>query len=329
MTYLPFADVSVNPLTIFTIGLMAGIIEGVFGTLSNLLAVPALIIFGLPLPISASTNIGQSVGRTSIFIFRGNRDGLAFCRVGAVAGIAGLPGVFLGLKLHLSLIQTGFGEDIVRLCHVALLLAGSVVLYRQWSFFNRNDYYDDDPFPPFGLNWRFPLAVPGESGLNRITLARVTLVGLLLGTGTGFLGLGAGVLGIPLFMYILGLPARNAAATDTVTMLLIGSGSLAGYALSGRVEFAAVLIFLTAVTLGSRIGTLLPGEIHLGHAKLAFSLMLAATAVCTAVSVSGQCSTRMAMSICGLAFFTSMAVFILVPEKFWSGRIARLLRGIK
>lgn len=329
MIYLPFADISINTMTIFVIGLMAGIIEGIFGNPANLLVVPALSIFGLPLSISASTNVGQSFGRTSVFIFKGNSS--AFRRIGVVAGIAGLPGVFLGFKAHLFVTQTGFGRDIFLTFHVALLLLAAVALYRQWSFFNRNHYYDDAPFPPFGLNWRFPLAVPGGSGLNCITLARVSLVGFLLGAGTGFLGLGAGVLGIPLFMYILGLPLKNAAATDAVSMLIIGSGALLCYAAAGRVEFTAVLILLAAVILGSRIGSLLPGEIHLSHAKLAFSLLLAVAAICAAVTVSLDelIAPRAVMFISGSAFCVTLAVFSLVPEKFWSGKISRLLRSVK
>jgi len=328
MIYLPFADISINTMTIFAIGLMAGIIEGIFGRPANLLVVPALSIFGLPLSISASTNVGQSFGRTSVFIFKGSSS--AFRRMGMAAGIAGLPGVFLGFKTHLLVMQTGY-RDIFLVLHVSLLLSAAVVLYRQWSFFNRNHYYDDAPFPPFGLNWRFPLAVPGGSGLNYVTLARVSLVGLLLGAATGFLGIGAGVLGIPLFMYVLGLPLKNAAATDTVSMIIIGSGGLLCYAAAGRVEFTAVLILLAAVILGSRIGSLLPGEIHLSHAKLAFSLLLVVTAICTAATAcfDGSVTPRVVLFISGSAFCATVAAFSLVPEKLWSGTINRLLRGVK
>lgn len=329
MVYLPFADISINAMTIFVIGLMAGIMEGVFGSLASLLVVPALSIFGLPFSISASTNLGQSFGRNSFFIFKGSPS--AFRRIGVVAGIAGLPGVFLGFRSHLYIAQTGMGRDLFLAIQAVLLLSAAVALYRQWSFFNRNHYYDDAPFPAFGLNWRFPLAIPGGSGLNCITLARVSLVGLLLGAATGFLGLGAGVLGVPLFMYILGLPLKNAAATDTVSMLIIASGALLCYAAAGRVEFAAVLILLAAVVLGSRIGSLLPGEIHLSHAKLAFSLMLAVAAVCAAMAAGLDRLTapRAVLFIAGSAFCATLAVLSLVPERFWSGKISRLPRSAK
>ncbi|MFZ5634343.1 MAG: sulfite exporter TauE/SafE family protein [Bacillota bacterium] len=312
MSYLPLADISINLTTIFTIGLMVGILGGVFGTLANLLVVPVLSIFGLPLPISAGANVGQSFGRTSLSIFTVGPDPLAFRRVGIVSGIIGLPGVFLGVKLNLLLMGTGTGNTVIYLCYIALLLSAAVVIFRQWHYFNRNDYYDDAPFPPFGLNWRFPLAIPGEAGMKHITLVRISLAGLLLGAATGFLGLGAGVLGIPLFMYILGLPAQSAAATDTVAMLVIGSGTIFGYASAGRVELMVVLALLAAVTLGNRIGSVLPGELNLGHARLAFSLLLAITALSVAVGLNSVFFSHVIMSVSGLGFCLAVVIFSLI-----------------
>ncbi|MHB8917897.1 MAG: sulfite exporter TauE/SafE family protein [Desulfocucumaceae bacterium] len=328
MTYLPFADISFNTTTIFIIGLMVGIIEGVFGTLANLAVVPALGIFGLPLSVSASTNVGHTFGRASLFIYTGNKNRLALCRTGTLTGIFGLPGAYLGFKFHLYLINTGFGEIVIKLLYVVILLSASAVLFRQWIFFNRYHFYDDAPFPPFGLHWKFPLAIPGGSG-SRITLARVVPVGFILGVATGLLGLGAGILGVPLFMYILGLSSKNAAATDSVAMLIIGSGTLFIYAAAGRVEFLAVLILLGAVSLGSHIGKLLPGELNLGHAKLAFSSMLSIAAVAVALSLAGINLSRMVMFTCGLIFCSSLIIYPLIQESIWPGKIARMIKGLR
>ncbi|MCL6477712.1 MAG: sulfite exporter TauE/SafE family protein [Peptococcaceae bacterium] len=315
---------SENLVTIFTIGLMIGILGGIFGTPANMLAVPVLGIFGLPLSISAGTSVGQSFGQTSLSILIAGPDPTAFRRLGIVTGIIGLPGVFFGVKLNLFLMGTGngVGKTVIYLCYIALLLSASVVIFRQWHFFNRNDYYEDAPFPPFGLNWRFPPAIPGGAGMKHITLARTLLVGFLLGITTGFLGLGAGVLGIPLFMYILGLPAKSAAATDTVAMMIIGSGALFGYASAGRVELLLVLVFLAAVTLGNHIGAVLPGELNLSHARLAFSLLLAVSALSVTVGLHNIFFSHLIMSVSGPGFCLAVAISSLVSEKSRTGKAA-------
>lgn len=279
MFYLPLADISVNLTAVFTIGLLAGILGGVFGPQAYMLIVPALGVLGLPLSVSAGANVGQSLGRSSFSLFTINPDPLTLRRLGLVTGISGLPGVLMGVKINLWLTGNAFGETIIYILYMALLLAAAAAVFLQWRHFNRNHYFDDSPIPPFGLNWKYALAIPGETGLKHVTLVRVLLVGLLLGFGTGLLGLGAGVTGVSLFMYILGLPAKNAAATDRLAMLVTGSGALFGYALAGRIELLLVLILTAAITLGNRIGSLLPGELNFSHARLAFSMLLAVAAV--------------------------------------------------
>lgn len=320
MSYLPFAEVNVNLITIFIAGLTVGILKGIFGTLANIFIVPVLNIFGLPLSISVSTSAGYSFGRSSLSIFNSNSEWPAFRRVGMVAGITGLPGAFLGFKIHLWTCDTFWGSKFLLLIYFALLLSAGIVLIRQWVFFNRYHYYDDAPFPVFGLGWRYPLAVPGGSGLKHITLCRVILTGFLLGTATGFLGLGAGILGVPLFMYILGIPPRNAVPTDSVSMLLISSGTFLCYASVGLVELAAVLILIVAVGLGNGIGILLPKEINLGHARLAFALLLAVTAFSTAAGINNMISSRVVLSIAGSSLCVFLIIYSLIPDKVITGK---------
>lgn len=329
MTYLPFADISISSTTIFFIGLLFGILEGVFGAIVNIAIVPVLNIFGFPLPVSASTSAGYCFGRTSLFVFTGNSQRLALCRVGAISGAIGLPGVILGFKLHLVLTGTSFGEAIFKLLYFFLIVIAAAVLFRQWGFFNRHDYYEDVPFPLFGLDWRFPPAIPGGSGTKHITIVRVALCGLLLGITSGFMGLGAGILGIPLFMYLTGLPERSAAATDTLAMLIIGAGTFFCYSAAGRVELMAVLIFLAAFTLGSRIGLLLPGEMNFSHARLAFSLMLGIVAASTLAGPGSMHIGRSIITISGLIFCASLVAYSLLPEKIWPFMLARLLKNTK
>ncbi|MFZ5647506.1 MAG: sulfite exporter TauE/SafE family protein [Bacillota bacterium] len=315
MTYLPFADTNISLIAIFMAGLIIGVFKGVFGKLANIIIVPALSILGLPISISVSTGVGVSLGRTSLSIFAMDPERPAFRRAGLVAGIIGLPGAYWGLRLHLLLADTAYGNAAILLVYASILLCAATVLFRQWYFFHRNDYYDEAPFPPFGLNWRFPLAVPGGSGLNHITLTRVALTGLLLGIATGFIGLGAGILGIPLFMYILGLPPKNAAATDSIAMLIISSGTLLSYASAGRVELITVLALVVAVALGNRIGSLLPGEVSLSHARLAFAILLATAGISAALSLGNTALSLIIITVAGFALCIFAAVFSAVSER--------------
>lgn len=315
MAYLPFADLKISLTTILLTGLIIGVFKGAFGKPANAVIVPALSILGLPISISVSTGAGICFSRTSLAVFNLAPEYPALKRVGVVTGIIGLPAVYLGFKTHLLLAGTAFGKAAILMVYAAVLLCAAVVLFRQWGFFNRNDYYDEAPFPPFGLNWKYPLAVPGGSGQRHITLSRIALTGFILGTATGFLGLGAGILGTPLYMYILGLPPKNAAATDSIAMLIISAATLLAYASAGRVELMAVAVLAAAIALGSRIGMLLPGEINHSHARLAFAVLLVIGGMSAALSLREPALSRFVISAAGLALCIVMAVFSAVSEK--------------
>lgn len=315
MLYLHLAGIYIDPLILFIAGLAVGIAGGVFGNMANYVIVPILSILGLPLTISTGSGTGLHFGRSSLSIFNSGGERLAFKRAGITAGLAGLPGVLLGFKLHTLLMATSFGPSFLTFCYSAILLAGSVFVFRQWVYFNRNDYYDDDPFPSFGLGWRFPLAIPGGSGLDFITLPRITAVGLFLGIVTGLLGLGAGMLGVPLYMYILGLPRENAIATDTITMTVIGSGAFISYASTGRMEFVVALLLIIGVTLGFHIGSTLPGELNQSHARLALSMALSIVALTSVISLLNTALAGLIISAAGLTLCTFLTVFSLLSEK--------------
>lgn len=318
MLYLNWADVFVNPVTIFIAGLLAGVAGGVFGSLTNLVIIPALSILGLPIFTSTGSGTGLFFARSSLSIFSGRHSDLPFKRVGVLAGVLGLPWVFAGFWFNTMIMEKTWGPSIMLLCYTATLLAGSVIVFRKWSYFNRNDYYDDAPFPTCGLNWRFPLAIPGGCGLIRITLARTCVVGTLLGIVTGFLGLGAGLLGIPLFMYILGLPRDNAVATDTITMTVLGAGAFTFYAASGRMEFVIVLLLILSVTLGFHIGSALPGELNHSHARLALSAILAVVALALPIKFFNSDLALVVASAAGITLCCFLLVYSVISERAWT-----------
>jgi uncharacterized membrane protein YfcA len=315
MIHLHFADVLINPIIIFMAGLTVGIAGGVFGNAANFVVVPILNILGLPLTISAGSGSGLHFGRASLSIFKRDSGKLAFKRAGIFAGIVGLPGVYIGFKLHVLFTATTYGTTFILFCYAIILFALAASVFKQWLYFNRNDYYDSDPLPLLGLRWRFPLSIPGGSGLDHITLPRVAAVGICLGITAGFLGLGPGMLGVPLYMYILGLPRENALATDAVTMTLIGSGTLLCYALAGRMEFLIVILLITAVSIGFHFGSILPGELNHSHARLAFSITLTVVALALLLSIFSPITAEIIISAASISLCAFLTVYSMISDK--------------
>src|SRR5512137_180718 len=104
------------------------------------------------------------------------------------------------------------------------------------------------------------------------------LIGLAAGTFGGLVGLGGGVVMIPLMVGVAGLVQKQAHGTSLVAVVVTGLVGAATYAARGRVDFTAALLLAVTATgtarLGARYAHVLP-EWKLKRAFGAFLLVVA------------------------------------------------------
>jgi uncharacterized membrane protein YfcA len=123
------------------------------------------------------------------------------------------------------------------------------------------------------------LVLPLGETRPRGPAARVVTAGVFLGVGAvgGAVGVGAGVLVIPVLLYVLGTPQRVAIGTGLVLPVFISGPAFVGKAVSGQVPWAlvpvVVIAALVGVTLGSRVHLLISQTaLRLGLAGLTGAL---------------------------------------------------------
>jgi hypothetical protein len=104
------------------------------------------------------------------------------------------------------------------------------------------------------------------------------LIGLLAGTFGGLVGLGGGVVMIPLMVGVAGLVQKQAHGTSLVAVVVTGLVGAATYSARGQVDLVAALLLAATATLTARLGAryahLLP-EWKLKRAFGAFLLVVA------------------------------------------------------
>jgi len=82
------------------------------------------------------------------------------------------------------------------------------------------------------------------------------LIGLTAGAFGGFLGIGGGVIMIPLMVHFLRLQQREAHATSLAALVLTGVIGATTYALNGSVDYIAALLICVSAIGTARIGAL-------------------------------------------------------------------------
>jgi uncharacterized protein len=201
-------------LALLAVGLVVGFAAGLIGIGGGVLIVPFLYFFyahelgGFALPetmhaaIAHATSLFVIVGTAAKGSYSYHKVRLIEWRVAVPVGIASMLGGVLGARLAIvlpgSLLKLSFG--------VFLILSAVHLLAQRTATEEK------------------PIST---------SLLRTTITGILVGTLSGLMGVGGGILALPLLMYLLHVSLTRAAATS---LAVVGFAAISGavtYAVSG------------------------------------------------------------------------------------------------
>jgi hypothetical protein len=93
---------------------------------------------------------------------------------------------------------------------------------------------------------------------------------------TGLLGVGGGVLMVPVLIAVVGLDAKKAVGCSLGVVLLAGAAGATAYGLDGHVNLWIVAALLVGTTFGVQIGAAVCDALGAGRLKQYFALVVAA-----------------------------------------------------
>ncbi|HEY6016369.1 MAG TPA: sulfite exporter TauE/SafE family protein [Gaiellaceae bacterium] len=112
---------------------------------------------------------------------------------------------------------------------------------------------------------------------------RLVAIGLVGGLLSGLLGIGGGVIMVPLLVYWARYPQRDAHAASLGAIIPISLVSVATYGVAGKVRLGEAAALAVGAILGARVGAGLLARLDDRALKLVFGLFLVAVAVLMAV----------------------------------------------
>lgn len=235
-----------NSIFLILVGIAGGLLSGLFGIGGGTIIVPALAIWlSMPQKLSAGTSVlailpTAAVGATS-YAIQGNVDW--------VAAICLALGMIVGAQLGAHLLHV-LPVNVVQWAFMVFLAAVIVTL---WFVVPQRDAQIDLTF------W---------------TVALLVLTGFVTGILSGVLGVGGGVVVVPVLMFFFG--ANDLAAKGTSLLMMIpGSVSVTlGNLRRQNVDFRAAIYVGLAACLVVPLGTLFAGWIDPFWGNVAFSLYL-------------------------------------------------------
>ena len=287
--YLPIAGQSVNALFIVALGLLVGVLSGMFGVGGGFLTTPLLIFYGIPPTVavaSASTQItGASVSGVMVHLRRGGVD----FKMGAVLIVGGVFGSLAGAALF-RVLQTSGQIDLVIGSLYVLLLGGIGALMLKDALvalgYVPAPQSEDRPrhnrwVASLPLRWRFY-----TSGLYVSPLAPLVL-GFVAGMLTLLLGIGGGFILVPAMIYLLGMAARVVIGTSLVMILAVSAAATFIHAMTTQsVDIVLAALLLVGGVVGAQYGALLTTRLKPDLLRLSLGVIILLVALRMALGLA-------------------------------------------
>ncbi len=258
---------------IFVSGIAAGGVGALLGIGGGIFLVPLLnVALGFPLRAAAAISLVTVIATSSSVSAGRSHEQLINLRLGMVLEVATVAGSLLGgLTAHL------FSEaTLQRLFGVVTVLSAISVLRRM----NRRNVMLHPDADPGALGGRFHEHESGGVVTYRVRRLPLGLAAsFVAGNVSSLLGIGGGVIKVPVLNAWCGMPMRAAAATSAFMIGVTATGGAIIYYGLGDLSPLAAAPAVLGVQLGSWLG------IHLTHRLPARTLKLILVIVLLAVAV--------------------------------------------
>ena len=278
------SGIPVNILGLIGLGCISGFLSGFFGIGGGPLITPILnILFGIPFPICIGSTLSRTVGTSFSTVLRFWKFGdidpkLALMIVG---------GNFVGIELGVYLLDW---LDKLGQVNVGGQSISALQYYLQWLFFGvlitvsglilieslihrRKGVHKQ----PRGLlhGFRIPPYVSfPKIGVRQISLPATVYSALVIGVFTGLLGIGGGILFVPLLIYGYGVETHAAVGTTSLIVLFSATYGTITHAMRGNVDLWLVVFLLVGSTICAQIGVIANQRIESDSIRFYFAFIV-------------------------------------------------------
>jgi len=285
--YLPIAGLSVNGLIIVALGVLTGLLSGMFGVGGGFLTTPLLMFYGVPPTVAAASAATQVTGASVSGVFAHTRRGGVDYQIGTVMVLGGVIGTGIGAVLFRFLQSTGQIDTAINILYV-LMLGGIGGIMARESIQAIIAERKGVPIPALKrrhhplvaslpLRWRFY-----RSGLYISPLAPL-LVGVVTGILTMLLGIGGGFVLVPAMLYILGMSANVVVGTSLYQILFVTMATTMMHSLTTK---AVDLVLAALLLLGSVTGAQLGAKFAQRASPVRLRLILAVIVLLVALRLA-------------------------------------------
>ncbi len=248
--------------TIVTVvlGLLVGMIAAILGIGGGVLLVPILhVLLNLEMHKAVGTSLFVIFFLASSAAFSYSRRKLTLWKLALIFECGSIPGAYVGAYIsHLA------SPDQLKMAFSVLMF---YVAYKMWR----------------GNKTKNKYSKPTNGAQLKLKDPRVIFLLVILGFVSGFLsgllGIGGGVVKVPIMRLILGLPMHNSVATSALMICITTLTGSTTHFIMGAVEYKVGVWLIPSVVAGSYLGAKVSVKLKSVVLSRIFSVLLAFVAV--------------------------------------------------
>lgn len=236
-------------------GVATGVMSGSFGVGGAVISTPAIRALGVSASMAVGTTLPSIIPGALAGLVRYQRQHLVQWRLVAATVPAGIVASVGGARLADVLP----GEGHLLMIFTALLLLWSAVNLIRGSRAERRGTVPDAPVESLA--------------------PKASLIGLAAGAMSGLLGVGGGIVMVPMFRSLLRMPMKSATGTSLACVGFFAVPGTITHALQGGIEWKVAVLLTIGVIPAAPFGSKLAMSLSDDKLRRIFGIFLAAVAV--------------------------------------------------
>ena len=288
--YLPIALTSVSLWLVVGLGLLVGLLSGLFGVGGGFLMTPLLMMIGIPPTVAAATDANQIVAASASGTLAHWRLGNVDFKMGLLLLVGGFTGGALGVHVIKVLRATGGADFLIKMTYVIMLgVVGGFMFFESLHAMKKQKVAAGSSEAELkaaeekkrakakkkGMLSSLPFQVHfDKSGVTHSAVLPVGL-GIFVGILAAIMGVGGGFLMVPVMIYLLRMPMHVVVGTSLFQIMFtcVEVTFLQAYQ-NHTVDIVLAILLLAGSTIGAQVGTKLGKKLHGEQLKILLAIIV-------------------------------------------------------
>lgn len=312
-----FLDMTiVRILGLMAIGAVGGLLSGFIGSGGAFVMTPAMMSLGAPGAVAVASNMCHKFPKAMVGAYKRWKYGQADIKLGLVMAVSAIVGVQIGIMIQKAILSAfgGAGSNlyISVVFLIVLIFVGGYVMVDAISLAKGTKEEKVGTLALKMQNIKIPPMMHFKTANITVSVWITLPVGILTGMLAATIAVG-GFVGVPGLIYVLGVSAVVASASELVIAFVMGCWGSIQWGIAGLIDIRLTVLLLSCSLIGVQLGAL--GTTYVKDYVI--KLVMAATMLIVAVSRGAKVPGYL-VDLGWMEPISETALKVLDSVSFWS-----------